>query len=357
MYAPERLQRALPRGLSMIEVMVGMVVSLLVGLAAAGSAQMFLASQRQGIGTGGTLVNASTALAAIRDDVATGGLGFFGDKQYLCTKLNLSVETTVVQDGVDFLPVRITAEASGDRIDIASATQVASGANVLLKSASTGAAAEVRSLLPVVAGQAVLLAPATPGQPCLVRSVTAVTASTDTTPQLLTFGAAGRFNQKAFTTNPTYTANDYPDIGRVALLGDLRWTRYRREGTDLRLERPFGGDPVVLVRNVVAFRAQYGIAAAAAGSTALESWTDASGGFETLTAALLPRVRAIRIGVVTRSTQAEKPDANGICQATTAMPALFGTAVVSDVDNWRCFRYRTAIVVVPMRNLVIGMTS
>ena len=30
-------------------------------------------------------------------------------------------------------------------------------------------------------------------------------------------------------------------------------------------------------------------------------------------------------------------------------------AVTADVTNWKCYRFRTAIVVVPLRNLVIGM--
>jgi type IV pilus assembly protein PilW len=360
MYAPDPTPSAALRGparpqhgLSLIEVMVGMVVALLVGLAAAGSAQMFTASQRQGVGTGGALINAGNALAAIRDDVAAAGLGFFGDSKYLCNKLNLSVNAAKVQDGVDFLPVRITAEADGDRVDVTSATQVASGANVLLKTATSGASAELRSLLPVAVGQAVLLAPATPGAPCLVCSVTEVAASTDDTPQTLTFGGAGTFNQVAFATNPVFTANDYPDIGRVALLGDLRWTRYRREGTDLRLERPLGGDPVVLVRNVVAFKAQYGVSLA--GASALDTWADASGDFAALASDKLQRVRAMRIGIVTRSPQREKPAADGSCTATPVMPKLFDADVASDVADWQCYRYRTAIVVVPLRNLVMGM--
>lgn len=358
MYAPDPTHRGPRRqqGLSIVEVMVGMVVALLVGLAAAGSAQMFTASQRQGIGTGGALVNASTALSAIRDDVASAGLGFFGDSKYLCTKLNLSVGTTKISDGADFVPVSITSETAGDRVDVTAANQVASGANVLLKNPSTGDSAELRSLLPVVAGQAVLLAPAAAGDPCLVRSVTAVTASTDDAPQKLLFDSSGtgsKYNQVAFTTAPTYAVGDYPNIARVALLGDLRWTRYRRVGTDLRLERPMGGDPVVLVRNVMAFRAQYGIAVS--GGTALDSWSDASSTFATLNDTTLPRVRAMRIGLVTRSEQAEKPNAAGVCEATTTMPTLFGSAVTADVSNWKCYRYRTAIVVVPLRNLVIGM--
>ena len=52
-----RARRAGQRGLSIIELMVGLVVALLVGLAATSSAVMFGATQRQGIGVGGVAVN------------------------------------------------------------------------------------------------------------------------------------------------------------------------------------------------------------------------------------------------------------------------------------------------------------
>jgi type IV pilus assembly protein PilW len=350
MYAPDTAGRAAGRGLSIIEVMVSLVVAMLVGLAAVGSATMFMAAQRQGIGTGGSLINASTALGALRDDASVAGLGFFGDSRYLCHRLNLSLGNAVIQDGVTFTPLRLTREVDNDRLDVVYGTQVASGANVLLNTASTGTDAELRSLLPVVAGQAVLLAPATAGDPCVVRTVTAVTDSTVDDPQRLDFAATGDHNKAAFTTPVTYA-----DRARVALLGQLRWARYRLQGTDLRLERPMAGAPVVLVSNVMAFRAQYGITAAA-GSTGLETWQSATGAFASLDATTLARVRALRIGLVTRSPQAEKPNAAGVCEATQAMPDLFGEAVTADVTDWRCYRYRTSVVVVPLRNLVMGLT-
>ncbi|MCC6249294.1 MAG: PilW family protein [Rubrivivax sp.] len=348
-------RRATPvtRGLSLVELMVGIVIALLVSLTATGGAMLFTATQRQGIGTGGSMISSGTALAALRDDVAAAGLGFFGDSQFLCRRLNLSVDTSVLVNGADFTPVAIAAEAAGDRIDVLYATDVASGANVLLNNAATADTAQLRSLLPVAAGQAVLLAPATPGDPCVVRTVTANTAATIDTPQTIEFDnvATARFNRAAFTTNPTY-----PDRGRVTLLGDLRWSRYRRVGNDLVLQRPLGGGDVVLARNVMAFRAEYGLAAA--GTTSLASWQPASGGFATLTPANLPRVRALRIGLVTRSPQREKPDAAGNCQASAAKPTDPFDASVDvepDVTDWQCYRYRTATLVVPLRNLVIGM--
>jgi type IV pilus assembly protein PilW len=96
------------RGMSIIELMVGIVVALLVGLAAAGSAMMFTASQRQGIGTGGSAVNVGTVLAALKNDSANAGLGFFGDNQFLCSALNLSVNAAKVADDASFAPLRIT---------------------------------------------------------------------------------------------------------------------------------------------------------------------------------------------------------------------------------------------------------
>lgn len=348
------LQRG-QRGLSMIELMVGIVVSLLVGLAAAMSAISFTASQRQGIGAGSSAATANAALATLKNDISAAGLGFFGDSRFLCNRLNLSVGTTVHVDGALFSPVRITAGAAGtsaDQIDAVYATEVAAGTNVLLNAASDGSAAELRSYLPATVGRQVLLAPDTPSptNPCAVRTVTAVSAATDDNPQRLTFAASGGANQASFTTNAAFA-----DKARVTLLGDLNWSRYRLVGTDLHIQQPLRGVDEVLVRNVIGLRAQYGVAAAASGSTALESWVDASGSFASVDASNLPRVRALRVGIVTRSPQPEKPNRSGQCEASSAKPQLFETITVEpDVGNWQCYRYRTAEVVVPMRNLVLG---
>ncbi len=291
------------------------------------------------------------ALATLKNDISAAGLGFFGDSRFLCNRLNLSIDNTVFIDGALFSPVRITAGAGSDQVDVVYATEVAAGTNVLLNSVSTGTSAELRSYLPAVVDQEVLLAPDTPSatNPCVVRTVTAIAAATDDLPQRLTFANTGSYNKAAFTTNGTFV-----DKARVTLLGDLRWSRYRLDGTNLRIEQPLRSVSEVLARNVIGFRAQYGVAAAAAGSTALESWVDATGTFASVDAGNLPRVRALRVGIVTRSPQREKPNNSGQCEASTDKPQLFGATVEPDVADWQCFRYRTAEVVVPMRNLVLG---
>ena len=341
------------RGLSIIELMVGLVVALIVGLAASASAVMFGATQRQGIGVGGVAVNINTVLSAVKNDAATAGLGFFGDARFLCGSLNLSTGATVHMDGAAFAPVQVTRVGALDRLDVMQSSRVESGANVLLATASNGSVANVRSLMPAVAGDAVLLSPPTPADPCTVRTVTAVTAATDDTPQQLVFGGGGLHNDGGFTAIPTYT----DEGGGVTLLGQLRWQRYRLNGTDLLLERPLDGTSAVLARNVIGWRAQYGVSSTVLTSKTLENWVDATGDFAALTPANIPRVRAVRIGVVVRSPQREKPNNAGVCEASTAKPVLFGATVEPDVADWACYRFRTAVLVIPLRNLVVGIKT
>lgn len=348
------MTRARQRGLSVIELMVGIVVALLVGLAATNSAVMFTATQRAGMGAGGVAVNSATVLSAIKDDVALAGLGFFGDSRYLCNTMNLSVDAALVSDGASFAPLQVTRNATSDTIDVFYATRVESGANVKLAAAPAGTSATLSSYLPLAANDAVLLAPNTPANtsPCVVRTVTANSAPTLDANQVLTFGVAGKHNAVAFTTN---TAFD--DQSRVTSLGNLLWNRYRIDAGNLIMERPLEGTSAIIARDVISFRMQYGVAGAAAGSTTLESWVDPSAGFAAITAANLPRIRALRIGLIVRSAQLERADpATGQCTATEVKPSLWGAAAENLANaDWNCYRYRTSTVVVPMRNIVLGL--
>jgi type IV pilus assembly protein PilW len=348
-----RVRRQRQRGMSIIELMVGLVVALVVGIAASSSAVVFTASQRQGIGVGGIAVNTSTVLAALKNDVATAGLGFFGEGVYLCDRLNLSNGNAVLLDNAAFAPVQVTRVGSLDRVDVLQSSRVHSGASARLQLATTGGDASLLSFLPGAVGETVVLSPSAPGDPCVVRTITAVTAAAGDDPLTFAFGAGGKHNDGVFTVNPTYSSQG----GSVTLLGTLSWNRYRLNGTDLVLERPLDGTSAVLARNVVAFRAQYGVSSGVAGSKTLENWVDATGAFASINSVNIARVRALRIGVVTRSPQREKPGSSGNCEASLAKPQLFGNEVEPDVLDWGCYRFRVATVVVPMRNIVIGVKS
>ena len=68
-------------------------------------------------------------------------------------------------------------------------------------------------------------------------------------------------------------------------------------------------------------------------------------------------MRAVRVGVITRSPQPEKPNSAGVCEASTAKPQLFGVEVEPDVADWACYRFRSAVLVIPLRNLVLGIKT
>jgi type IV pilus assembly protein PilW len=345
------------RGMSLVELMVGVVVALLVGLAATGSAQQFSAAQRQGFGVGAAAVSSLATLASLESDIALAGLGFFGDAKPLCTSLNLSVGASMLSNGDTFSPLLLarSSAANGsnptDQLDVVHASLVESGTAVMLATDSDGSAADLASMLPASVGQTVLLAPATPGTACTLRTVTAVTAATATTPQHLVFGAAGAHNQKAFANSVAYPANS-----RIAVVGALQWMRYRINAGQLIVEQPLANASAVLLRNVIGFRVELGVSAV--GSTTLAGWHSAAdAGWTTLDQNNIGRVRALRLGVVSRVDQREKTGATGTCSASSAKPTLFGATVEPDVSDWSCYRYRSTAIVVPLRNIVFGTQS
>lgn len=345
------------QGFSIIELMVGMVVALLVGLAATSSALVFTASQRQGIGVGGAGVNVNTALAALKNDAAAAGLGFFGNGTFLCSRLNFSLGTTAHWNGDVFAPMRVTRAGDQDTLDVLQADRVEAGATVMLNAVSAGTDAQLRSFLPAVRDDAVLLSSVTATDPCTVRTVTEVQDAAGTDPQRLVFAGDGLHNGVAFTTAPSYSINDEAASG-VTLLGRLLWRRYRLDGTNLMIEEPLEGQSAVVARNVVGFRAQYGVSAVA--EETLSDWVNADA--FTVDASTIARVRAIRVGVIVRSPQREKENAQGECEASTDKPMLFaGTpqeeTFEPDVADWKCYRFRSAVLVIPMRNLVLGLRA
>lgn len=356
--------RPAARGVSLIEMMVGLVVGLLVCLAAASSAQLFTAAQRQGIGVGSGGSNAASALASIKNDVANGGLGFFGNFNYLCSTLNLSVNAAVISDNAPFAPAQVTRTGNNDVLDVMYGNEVSAGAAVKLSSASDGTSATLKNYLPVTNGQAVLIASTTAGVPCVLRTVTNnPVAPTALAKESLTFGAAGTFNQGAFSVAPIY-----PENSLVTLIGTPQWNRYSLNGGELQLTRVLTGNTVTLLRNVIGFRVQYGIANAVATPAAtgnratLADWkksTDA--GWTTVSAANIAQIKAVRIALVVRSAQREKVNKDsGQCEASTVKPKVFAgeaqeETIEPDVADWQCYRYRTQIVVAPLRNLIYGL--
>ena len=359
----ERRPAIRQRGFSLIELMVSLVIALLVSIAAAGAAIFFDALQRQGVGTSLATVGVSNALAAMKEDASQAGLGFLGASAFTCSQLNFGIRNTVVSSST-FSPLLVTRDAQGfDQLDIAYGTAVVGGTTAALASPSDATTAQLSTYLPVSVQsppQTVLLSPA-PGSSnttCTVRSVTGVTPAAGSNPQAVDFAASGPLNEATFASPAAYAAKD-----QVTLLGGFVWHRYRVASGDLVVDLiDAQKTSVAVVRNVEAFRVQYGIAAAPASPTAprnttVVDWVDATGSsWGTLSPATIGQVRALRIGIVTRSPHSEKADSPGLCLASSNIPTPFGGSVtLTSSDPKACFRYRLDTAVVPLRNVNFGL--
>ncbi len=118
--------------------------------------------------------------------------------------------------------------------------------------------------------------------------------------------------------------------------------------------------------NIVALKAQYGLDQRAGAAFTPElgmqvtSWSgpmlDADNDGTAGSAGDYGRIAAVRIAVVARSRNPEKPSATtGLCTATTTAPTVFGgtavsLAVTGDSVPWQCYRYRVFETIVPIRN-------
>lgn len=115
----------------------------------------------------------------------------------------------------------------------------------------------------------------------------------------------------------------------------------------------------VIVDNVISdgialMKAEYGTDADGNGVIDAGEWTQAA-------PANVLSVYAVRIAVVARSAQPEKPSvAGGVCNTTTVFPTWIDSATVpldisgniglAATDDWKCYRYKTFENSVPLRN-------
>lgn len=110
----------------------------------------------------------------------------------------------------------------------------------------------------------------------------------------------------------------------------------------------------VISDGIVLLKAEYGTDANGNGVIDTSEWTQAA-------PADVMSVLAVRLAVVARSAQPEKPRvAGGACDTTTAFPTWIDSAALPlDIsgnvgltgDDWKCYRYKTFENTVPLRNV------
>lgn len=175
-------------------------------------------------------------------------------------------------------------------------------------------------------------------------------------------GSSGPFNPPAAYQNdngwPAYTKGarlscfEKPDMGAF-------FQRSYSVDTDSRhLMRTDSGKTEVIASDIMDLQLQYGVTEGG-GSQVVKDWVDAAGvNWGNPSGDNAKRIKAVRIALVARSTQYEKPK-DGVCKTTTPEMvekwsdwATFNTEKYP--DDWKCYRYKVFETVVPLRNVLWG---
>jgi len=395
----QSLSRA-ARGFTLVEVMVGVLIGLIATVVIF---QVFAVSESQKrTTTGGSDAqqNGGFSLFQIERDIRMAGFGL-NHLTLLGCQTNGWYEPGGQPLGFRLVPVEITDGAGGapDQIRIVYGSSDLFSAPVKLKQTMPTAATryQVDNRFGFQPGD--LVVAAQNGSACSLAQVSSLPTTAGQTD--LIFHDSGTYinSQGANVATQYNRAGGLPapnDIsyvawnpatstgGRLYNLGPApAVVTYAIQNSQLvainGLTPGVAGATAVLADGVVQLQAQYGFdgnndgriastapsnAAVVAGSN-VDSWSDS------MPAAATPtdwaKVIAIRLVVTARSQTPERPNpATGLCETTTVLPKwidpapgasppgvdLDVRAAFADPNEWRCYRYRTFEVVVPIRNMV-----
>lgn len=173
-------------------------------------------------------------------------------------------------------------------------------------------------------------------------------------------GASGPYNPPASyqkTNNwPAYTSGAKLSCFEPPSAGALHHRSYSIDPATRQLLRTEPARTEVAASEIMDLQIQYGIAPAG-GSQAVNDWVDPAGPtWASPSYDNVKRIKAIRIALVARSTQYERPE-SGACGTTTpAMAAKWSSWASFDTttypQDWQCYRYKVFETVVPLRNVL-----
>lgn len=363
---PRRSGPAQHRGVSLVELMIGMALGLVVTLVVA--QVMSFAERQKRITSGGSdaQVNGALALYTLQRELQMAGYGLTGDQD----ALGCPVKARFGNAGTAFTwalaPVSITDGANGapDEIAILSASRPFSvPALVTVDHAKTGDRFVVRSPIGVAAGDMLIAVPE--GYDAATNWCTAVSVSSIAGSNQLVHasGTDGPWNQSgASSIMPT---TGYPAGTMLVNAGQLINRSFGVSAANALRQRTLNTttaatEEQALFPQVVNLQALYG------------KDTDGNGVVDTYdtttptTNAGWRQVLAVRLAVVTRSVAYDKDEVTTAepvwdvgTSATVSGAATCGaskclTLKVDSLADWKHYRYEVFDVVAPLRNLLWG---
>lgn len=360
-------------GLSLVELLVGILIGLVATLAISNLFSGFEASKRSIAAGADAQSNGVLAMYYMQRDAQNAGFGLPLYNSADPSPLLCPIDTSINQGGVviNLSPVVIVDGGAGnDIVRIRYGNPASGGASLRATGVMTSPTLDGRLI--GCQENDVILFHQTPTNPsCSLGRLQQV--ATDRTIQSLS-----ELNTVP-TANPVTNLNG-ADWVRFSCLGV--WNQYEYAVNAAQELTRSGGTPdaapfpnsaaVPVTSDIVALQAQYGVSntldPAATSVTAsaylnrVDQWVDATGVYGPGMALIdRNRIRAIRIAVIARDSALQKTTVSQACNGTAAglsqvciwqSDATPASVDLSGLANWERYRYRTFEATIPLRNIL-----
>jgi type IV pilus assembly protein PilW len=384
-----------PRGFSLIDLMVGLAVGLIVTFVVLSTFATITFQRRTTVSANDAKESGQFALNTVERVAKLAGSGLFYNGQLICSSLNVYYNNTTISNGAPLAPVKIVDGGStgSDSITVAYANAVGgiSVSHLVDNMPNTSANFTVGNKGNLANGELAIIGVPGSNRPCTLFQVTGFPPGggncNGITSSCLNVqhnsGQSAPYNPAnpnvAFTDAPRYGYQDASPIIGPAVIS--RFGNFNHDTYEVMCDSLVSHSvsatascttsPLVfsnaapLVSNIVMLKAQYGITASA-GSDVVSNWVNATGIWQNPAFSDLPRIKAIRIVVVSRSAE---PAASAVSNACTNANSIVNTGPCSfqdaespviDLSNipvmsgrtWQNYRYRVYQSVIPLRNVL-----
>lgn len=378
--------RAGQRGFSLVEILVAMVIALIGMLVIFQSFDTFEAQKRTTTNANDAQETGLLALANIEREIRLAGYGLFYANQLACNRMNQWTGSAAAQ--VPLMPIEVTDGGTGSDTIVTNYSTSAFGslpAQLLLDTTTSSAVLQVNNSTSTAAfrvGNIILVANPLRAFNCTRLQVSAATLAADGNSLAITTAPGGTTpanppaatNLFATAPNPVASYGNSPAEPSIVInMGAFSRNQYSvvmnattREGELRQLDLTTAGSTAVTIASgVVAMQAQLGVSTTPQ-TQEINTWVNPTGTWAPSAISIndIGRVKAIRVAVVTRSSQMERNNVSTTCTTPVGTvnngPCAWndaGTTAAPQIDlsadtNWQRYRYRVYETIVPLRNVM-----
>lgn len=355
------------QGFTLVELMIALLIASITAIIVLNVLINFQTRKQTVAGSNDAAISASLGMYAIEREVRMAGAGYTNALGMGCPQgVNIAYNGAAVVNGGQVMPLQIVDGGAGpDQINIvrSNADLGVAPATVMTPMATAISNVVVDRSAGFNVNDLLLVTSVDNSQPCTIMQLTAAPVAAGGN-WALSHGSTSLYNPAAPTAVFASTSLFQPrdTVVNLGTFGQRRFQVVCNVGVnpsavntcDLKWFDPLalGAAPTMantesVVSQVVDMQAQYGIAPP--GSQIVNLWTDATGIWAgTLSAVNLPRVKAVRISIVTR----------GELENTMVTPAtvtLWDTPAVRThafTAAERRYRYQVLTVIIPLINVI-----